>query len=74
VKIVQADDVVQAIVEESEKHDLLLIGATGQGVFEQRLLGSIPERVAQEAATTMTMTKRTWRLKSMEGRLVGGPG
>jgi nucleotide-binding universal stress UspA family protein len=73
-KIVQADDVVQAIVEESESHDLLLIGATGEGLFEQRLLGSIPERVAREAATTVTMTKRYWRLKSVVGRLVGGPG
>ncbi|MGD9001657.1 MAG: amino acid permease [Anaerolineae bacterium] len=73
-KVAQADDVVQAIVEESENHDLLLIGATGEGLFEQRLLGSIPERVAREAATTVTMTKRYWRLKSMVGRLLGGPG
>jgi nucleotide-binding universal stress UspA family protein len=73
-KIAQADDVVQAIVEESEKHDLLLIGATGEGLFEQRLLGSVPQRVAREAATTVTMTKRYWRLKSVVGRLVGGPG
>jgi amino acid transporter/nucleotide-binding universal stress UspA family protein len=73
-KVAQADDVVQAIVEESEAHDLLLIGAAGEGLFEQRLLGSIPQRVAREAATTVTMTKRYWRLKSMVGRLVGGPG
>jgi len=70
-KIVRADDVVEGIVRESEKHDLLFIGATGEGLFEQRLLGSIPERVAREAATTVTMTKRYWRLKSMVGRMRG---
>jgi amino acid transporter/nucleotide-binding universal stress UspA family protein len=70
-KIVRADDVVRGIVQESEKHNLLLIGATGEGLFEQRLLGSIPQRVAREAATTVTMTKRYWRLKSLVGRMRG---
>ena len=70
-KVVQAEDVAAGIVRESENHDLLFIGATGGGLFEQRLLGSIPERVAREAPTTVTMTKRYWRLKSMLGR-VGG--
>jgi amino acid transporter/nucleotide-binding universal stress UspA family protein len=70
-KIIRADDVAGGIVEESEHHDLLLIGATGEGLFGQRLLGSIPERVAREAAITVTMTKRYWRLKSLISR-VGG--
>lgn len=62
---------VEGIVRESEKRDLLFIGATGEGLFEQRLLGSIPERVAREAPRTVTMTKRCRRLKSLLGR-VGG--
>ncbi len=70
-KILRADDVAQGIVWESENHDLLFIGATGEGLFEQRVLGSIPERVAREASTTVTMTKRYWRLKSLLGRVRG---
>jgi nucleotide-binding universal stress UspA family protein len=59
----------RGIVEESQQHDLLFIGATGEGLFEQRLLGSIPEHVAREAVTTVTMTKRCWRLKSFLSRM-----
>jgi nucleotide-binding universal stress UspA family protein len=68
-KVARADDVAGGIVQEAERHDLLFIGATGEGLFEQRLFGSIPERVAREAPITVTMTKRYWRLRSMLGRV-----
>jgi nucleotide-binding universal stress UspA family protein len=66
-KVVIAPDVVTGILEEAENCNLLMIGATGERLFEQRLFGSIPEQVTQETTKTVIMTKRYWRLKSLLG-------
>jgi nucleotide-binding universal stress UspA family protein len=68
-KIVLAPDVVTGILQEAESHSLLMIGATGERLFEQRLFGSIPERVARETSKTVIMTKRYWRFKSLLSRV-----
>ena len=73
-KVIFAPDVVTGILEEAEHYNLLMIGATGERLFEQRIFGSIPERVALEATKTVIMTKRYWRLKSILGRLTGRNG
>jgi amino acid transporter/nucleotide-binding universal stress UspA family protein len=57
VKVVPADDVVEAIVAESLNHDLVVIGATAERLFDQVLIGTIPERVAHRAAVTVMMVK-----------------
>jgi hypothetical protein len=43
--------------------------ARAERLFEQRVFGSIPERVARETTKTVIMTKRYWRLKSLLGRV-----
>jgi nucleotide-binding universal stress UspA family protein len=58
VKVVSADDVVEGIVEEAANHDLVIIGATDEGLFEQVLFGTIPERVTLRAPVTVMMVKR----------------
>ena len=70
-RIERSDDVVTGIVEAAEDCNLLMIGATGEGLFEQRIFGSIPERVSRQTTKTVIMTKRYWRLKSMVGRVAG---
>jgi amino acid transporter/nucleotide-binding universal stress UspA family protein len=57
VQVRTADDVVDGIVEEATRHDLLIIGATAEGLFEQVLFGTIPERVAHQASPTVIMVK-----------------
>ncbi|RLC97031.1 MAG: amino acid transporter [Chloroflexi bacterium] len=69
-RVATAPDVVTGILEETKDCNLLLIGATGERMFEQRLFGSIPERVARESTKTVIMTKRYWRLKSLVGRVM----
>jgi nucleotide-binding universal stress UspA family protein len=71
-KVVTAPDVVTGILNEAENCNLLLIGATGERLFEQRLFGSIPEQVARETTKTVIMTKRYWRFKSLLGRITAG--
>jgi hypothetical protein len=68
-RVVCAPDVVTGILHEAENCNLLMIGTTGERLFEQRLFGSIPERVARETTKTVIMTKRYWRLKSLLGRM-----
>jgi amino acid transporter/nucleotide-binding universal stress UspA family protein len=57
VKVVPADDVVEGIVAESAHHNLIVIGATAERLFDQVLFGTIPERVAHRAPVTVMMVK-----------------
>jgi amino acid transporter/nucleotide-binding universal stress UspA family protein len=69
-RVVCAPDPVTGILRETEECNLLMIGATGEQLFEQRLFGSIPERVARESTKTVIMTKRYWGLKSFLSRVL----
>jgi nucleotide-binding universal stress UspA family protein len=57
VKVTPADDVVDGIVKESARHDLVVIGATAERLFDQVLFGAIPEHVALRAPVTVMMVK-----------------
>jgi nucleotide-binding universal stress UspA family protein len=57
VAVMPDDHVVDGIVKESAKHDLVVIGTTGERLFEQVLFGTIPERVALRAPVTVMMVK-----------------
>jgi CIC family chloride channel protein len=57
LRIIQSDDVVQGILQEAAKFDQIIIGATAERMLEQSLFGSIPQRVAEEALTTVIMVK-----------------
>jgi nucleotide-binding universal stress UspA family protein len=69
-RVVRAPDPVTGILRETEDCNLLMIGATGERLFEQRLFGSIPERVARESTKTVIMTKRYWGLKSLLSKVL----
>ncbi|AEN06723.1 UspA domain-containing protein [halophilic archaeon DL31] len=56
--LIEHDDVVAALVDESANHDLMTIGATREGVVQKFVFGTIPETVAERAQTTVIMTKR----------------
>ena len=69
-KVARASSVVDGILREAEEHNLVMVGASAERLFEQRLFGSIPEKVARECAKTVIMVKRYWPLKSQLGRLL----
>ncbi len=58
VIVVVADDIVDGILREAAQHDLVVIGATAQRLFDQVLFGTIPERVGHLAPVTVMMVKR----------------
>ena len=57
VAVLPDDNIVDGIVKESAKHDLVVIGTTSERLFEQVLVGTIPERVALRAPVTVMMVK-----------------
>lgn len=66
---VENPDVAQAIIDESENHDLTIIGATREGILQQLVFGSIPEQVGREASGTVIMAKRDLGVTSRLRRL-----
>jgi amino acid transporter/nucleotide-binding universal stress UspA family protein len=56
--VVTAPDIVTGILREAEEHNLVIIGATEERLFEQRLFGSIPYWVASRCTKTVIMVKQ----------------
>ena len=57
LRIIPANDIVPGILTAAAGFDQIIIGASEEGVLEQSLFGSIPQRVAEEALTTVIMVK-----------------
>jgi len=71
VQILPAEDEYQAILEEAEDHDLVIVHAPSEGLLEQRLFGSIPQRLALECSKTVIMVKRHNPLQSRLRQFLG---
>ncbi len=63
--LIEADDVVDAIVEESSDHELTIIGATREGLLQELVFGAIPEAVGAQAKNTVIMAKRNLGITSL---------
>jgi len=57
-KIVESTSVVDAILEQAEGQDLIVIGATGEPLFKNLLIGNIAEQVASRVSVTVIIVKR----------------
>jgi nucleotide-binding universal stress UspA family protein len=57
-RMVESDDRAQAILDASEGHDLIVIGASEEPLFRNFLVGTLAERVARRASVTVMMVKR----------------
>jgi uncharacterized hydrophobic protein (TIGR00271 family) len=74
-KVVIADSVVEGIVREAAGYDLVLLGASEEGLFDQFIFGSIPQQIAARVPKTAIITKRYggptefWIRKLMRGLL-----
>ena len=58
LKVVEGNDVVEAILKAAEGYDLIVIGASNEPLFRTLLVGNIPEQVALQAKVTTIMVKR----------------
>ena len=72
-KVVIANSVVEGIIEEAKGYDLVLLGASEEGLFDQLVFGSIPQQIATRVPKTAVMVKRYggptefWVSKLMHG-------
>ncbi|MGD2143542.1 MAG: TIGR00341 family protein [Anaerolineae bacterium] len=57
-KVVVADSVVDGIVREAQDYDLVLLGASEEGLFDQFAFGSIPQQIAARVPRTAVIVKR----------------
>lgn len=57
-ELVEGSNVPDAILETSQSHDLIVLGATEEPLFRNLLTGSIPARVARQAEVTVIIVKR----------------
>lgn len=71
IELAEANNVVNEIVRQSEKYNIVIVGATEERIWEQRLFGSISERLASECPKTIIMTKRFSQIKSRLSPLFG---
>jgi uncharacterized hydrophobic protein (TIGR00271 family) len=57
-KVVIAHSVVEGIVQEAEGYDLVLLGASEEGLFDQFVFGSIPQQIAARVPKTAVIVRR----------------
>ena len=53
------DHVVKTILKEAKDYDVVILGASQEGVFQQILFGVVPEQVAKRCTKTVIMVKGT---------------
>jgi nucleotide-binding universal stress UspA family protein len=56
--LLEGNNIVDPILEASQKHDLVVLGATEEPLFKNFLVGPLPERIARRAKVTVIMVKR----------------
>ncbi len=56
-KLVTAPGIVRGILSEAQGYDLMLLGASEEGVFDRVLFGTIPERIAQKSPVPVMIVK-----------------
>ncbi|MEX1377772.1 MAG: amino acid permease [Eubacteriales bacterium] len=71
VQIVNSQDVVGEILKESEKHDLLILGAPDEGALKTMLFGRVTERIASECKKTVILAKKDMGVRSWIRRWIG---
>ena len=63
-KYVISRDLLMSLLEEADHHDLVVIGATRDPLFRQRVMGSLPEEFARYCRKPLVMVKAKHTIKS----------
>lgn len=69
-RMVEAESVEDALVEEADDHDLTTLGATREGILQQFVFGSVPEAVAERVGATAIVCQREVGVDSRLKRLL----
>lgn len=58
IRTAENENTVDAILREAQEHDMVIIGASEEPLFQNMLIGTVPEQVARRAGVTVLMVKR----------------
>jgi len=64
VKYIGPGDIADLIIAESSAYDMVIVGATTEGLFRQVVFGSIPEQIAKETDKIVMMVKTNLGIRS----------
>ncbi len=70
VQVLRHGSVSAAIIDESDRHDAVVVGAAGQSFSTRVLFGSIPEEIARRAPRTVIVVKKHHAVKALVGRVM----
>ena len=68
------EDVMDAILEEAETHDLVVLGANNEGMLTRMLFGKLNERIAEHCKKTIMLAKTDLGVRSWISRWIGRRG
>lgn len=64
VHIIEGEDIAASIIRESHTHDVVVIGATTENIFQQLLFGLVPQKIATQCSKTVLMVKKDLGIRS----------
>jgi amino acid transporter/nucleotide-binding universal stress UspA family protein len=68
----KTQNVTEAILSETQRHDLIIMGAPEEGLVRRALFGDLPEQIARETDVPIILTKRyTGHVKSWFQKFFG---
>jgi nucleotide-binding universal stress UspA family protein len=56
-EVLVGDHVVKGILKEAKDYDVVILGASHEGIFQQILFGNVPEQIAKRCSKTVIMVK-----------------
>jgi amino acid transporter/nucleotide-binding universal stress UspA family protein len=72
VQLIEGKRIAEALVRAGKEYDLIVLGASKEGIFSSVLFGEIPEKVARYAQTPVMIVKRyEGPLKTLVKRIMG---
>ncbi len=57
-EVLEGQDIVDTVIDQSVGYDLVVVGATREGLLDQLVFGAIPEQIGRRAQNTVIMAKR----------------
>lgn len=69
-EIIEGESVTEAIIDQSEGFDLMILGAASNTLFRRSLVGSMPEQIGRESACPVIIAKRYQNIRSLTARTV----
>ena len=71
IKILEGRNIVDTVIKEAKDYDLVIIGATNEGILQRLLFGGIPEEIARRCNKPVILVKRDLGIMSWINRWIG---